>query len=48
MALQQACLPHAAAWRGVLRQLLHYHLGLPQLRTRQLLVDLQNLERRTA
>ena len=43
--LQRACLPALGALRPMLRQLLHYHLGSPQLRTRQLMMDLQNLER---
>jgi DNA repair protein RecO (recombination protein O) len=44
-ALQRACLPALAELKPQLRQLLHYHLGTPRLRTRQLMVDLQNLER---
>ena len=44
-ALQQACLPVLPALKGQMRQLLHYHLGSPRLRTRQLMMDLQNLER---
>ena len=44
-ALQRACLPALAELKPLLRQLLHYHLGTPWLRTRQLMMDLQNLER---
>jgi DNA repair protein RecO (recombination protein O) len=44
-ALQRACLPALAELKPQLRQLLHYHLGSPRLRTRQLMMDLQNLER---
>jgi DNA repair protein RecO (recombination protein O) len=29
----------------MLRALLHYHLGTPVLRTRQVMLDLQNFER---
>lgn len=42
-ALRQAVAPGAAALRGPLRQVLHYHLGTPQLRTRQVLADVQKL-----
>lgn len=44
-ALQQACARDLPGWRAALRMLLHYHLGGPQLRTRQLMRDLQTLER---
>lgn len=42
-ALQHACRAPAAALRSVLRALLHYHLGSPVLRTRDLVRDLQRL-----
>jgi DNA repair protein RecO (recombination protein O) len=42
-ALQYACRAPAAALRSVLRALLHYHLGSPVLRTRDLVRDLQRL-----
>lgn len=42
-ALQQACMPPLAALRPALRTLLHYHLGTPQLRTRQFMLDVQKL-----
>jgi len=42
-ALRRAAAPVTAALRVPLRQLLHYHLGTPQLRTRQVMVDLQKL-----
>ena len=45
-ALRQACAPPATALRRQLRALLHYHLGRPHLRTRQVLVDLQHLSQR--
>lgn len=44
-ALQQACLPVLAELKTMLRTLLHYHLGTPVLRTRQVMLDVQNLER---
>lgn len=44
-ALQRACLPVLGELKPMLRGLLHYHLGTPLLRTRQLMMDLQNLER---
>lgn len=44
-ALQAACLLALPSWRQALRGVLHYHLGTPTLRTRQLMVDLQALER---
>ncbi len=44
-ALQRACLPALAELKPMLRGLLHYHLASPLLRTRQLMMDLQNLER---
>lgn len=44
-ALQRASLPALAGLKPMLRTLLHYHLSTPVLRTRQLMVDLQNLER---
>lgn len=42
-ALQAACEAHAGALRAPLRQLLHYHLGSPVLRTREVVRDLQRL-----
>lgn len=42
-ALRQAARPATAALKGVLRQLLQYHLGAPMLRTRQLMADIQKL-----
>jgi DNA repair protein RecO (recombination protein O) len=42
-ALQAACAAHAGALRVPLRQLLHYHLGSPVLRTREVLRELQRL-----
>jgi DNA repair protein RecO (recombination protein O) len=44
-ALQQACAANLSELRLVLRGLLHYHLGSPHLRTRQLMLDVQALER---
>lgn len=44
-ALQRACLGSLADLKPLLRSLLHYHLAAPVLRTRQLMMDLQNLER---
>lgn len=44
-ALQQACALALPAWRSALRALLHYHLGTSMLRTRQLMIELQSLER---
>jgi len=42
-ALHAACAPLAAALKPQLRTLLHYHLGSPQLRTRQVVLDVQRL-----
>ena len=42
-ALQAACERHAGVLRAPLRQLLHYHLGSPVLRTREVVRDLQRL-----
>jgi DNA repair protein RecO (recombination protein O) len=42
-ALQARCLPVLPALRPQLRSLLHYHLGSPQLRTRQVMLDIQRL-----
>lgn len=44
-ALQQACSPALPELKTVLRGLLHYHLGSPVLRTRQVMLDVQALER---
>ncbi|MED5619530.1 DNA repair protein RecO [Ideonella sp. BN130291] len=42
-ALQARCLPVLPVLRPQLRSLLHYHLGSPQLRTRQVMLDVQRL-----
>lgn len=42
-ALQQACSSVLPALRSQLRALLHYHVGTPMLRTRRVMLDLQNL-----
>jgi DNA repair protein RecO (recombination protein O) len=42
-ALRQACAGAAAALRGPLRNLVHYHLGITHLRTRQVRLGLQRL-----
>jgi DNA repair protein RecO (recombination protein O) len=42
-ALQQACAPVLAEIRPWLRGLIHYHLGSSVLRTRQVMLDVQNL-----
>ena len=44
-ALQQACSSALPELKGVLRAMLHYHLGSSTLRTRQVMMDVQNLER---
>jgi len=44
-ALQQACAAALPELKTLLRALLHYHLGTSMLRTRQVMLDLQNLER---
>ena len=44
-ALQHACTPALPALKTQLRKLLHYHLGNAPLRTRQVMLDLQGLER---
>src|SRR4029453_5594467 len=44
-ALQQACARALPELKTMLRALLHYHLGTPVLRTRQLMLDVQDLER---
>jgi len=44
-ALQQACGMALAELRSALRGLLHYHLGSPVLRTRQVMLDVQALDR---
>jgi len=44
-ALQQACAPALSELKTILRGLLHYHLGSPVLRTRQVMLDVQALER---
>ena len=45
-ALQRASLPVLAELKGLLRNLLHYHLPTSGLRTRQLMLELQNLSTR--
>lgn len=40
-SLQQACLGALPELKATLRGLLHYHLGTPVLRTRQLMMELQ-------
>ena len=42
-ALRQACAAEAQGLKACLRGLLHYHLGHQALRTRALMVDVQNL-----
>lgn len=42
-ALRQAAAPVHGALRAPLREVLHYHLGSPTLRTRQVLRDVQKL-----
>jgi DNA repair protein RecO (recombination protein O) len=44
-ALQQACSTALPSLRSALRALLHYHLGSTVLRTRQVMLDVQALER---
>jgi DNA repair protein RecO (recombination protein O) len=43
-ALRQACQPCLPQLKTMLRALLHYHLGTPVLRTRQMMLDVQSLE----
>jgi DNA repair protein RecO (recombination protein O) len=42
-ALADVCEAQAKALRPMLRALLHYHCGVPRLRTRQVMVDLQDI-----
>jgi DNA repair protein RecO (recombination protein O) len=44
-ALQQACSANLPELKAALRGVLHYHLGTPMMRTRQLMLDVQSLER---
>ena len=44
-ALQQACALALPELKAALRSLLHYHLGSPILRTRQVMLDVQALDR---
>jgi DNA repair protein RecO (recombination protein O) len=44
-ALQHACAQALPELKATLRALLHYHLGSPLLRTRQVMLELQHLER---
>lgn len=39
----RACIPAAQALKTQLRALLHYHCGVKVLKTRQMMIDLQNL-----
>ncbi len=41
--LTRACAEHSAGLKALLRQLLHYHLGSPTLRTRELMRDVQRM-----
>lgn len=41
-ALQQACMPALPELKTTLRALLHYHLGSPTLRTRQVMIEVQH------
>jgi DNA repair protein RecO (recombination protein O) len=45
MRLQQACGGLRAELKPMLRQLLHYHLGVSQLRSRQVMLELQSRDR---
>jgi DNA repair protein RecO (recombination protein O) len=47
-ALRLACAEVLPSLRGTLRELLHYHLGSTQLRTRQVMADVRKLLDRTA
>ncbi len=42
-ALRQACAVALPELKAALRTLLHYHLGTPVMRTRQVMIDLQTL-----
>jgi DNA repair protein RecO (recombination protein O) len=42
-ALREACSVALPELKAVLRTLLHYHLGTPVMRTRQVMIDLQTL-----
>ena len=42
-AIQAACAGSLVELKGMLRAQLHYHLGTPMLRTRQVMIDAQNL-----
>jgi DNA repair protein RecO (recombination protein O) len=44
-ALHQACAEVLPELKTLMRALLHYHLGSSMLRTRQVMLDVQNLER---
>jgi DNA repair protein RecO (recombination protein O) len=43
-ALRQACAVALPELKAALRSLLHYHLGTPVMRTRQVMIDLQMLK----
>lgn len=47
-ALRRACAPVRPALKAQLRAVLHYHLGSPPLRTRQLVLDLRRLAEQAA
>lgn len=42
-ALQAACAPHLPVLKPTLRTLLHYHLGSPRLRTRDVMIGVHKL-----
>ncbi|MCB2019792.1 MAG: DNA repair protein RecO C-terminal domain-containing protein, partial [Burkholderiaceae bacterium] len=42
-ALRQVCASALPAFKTALRALLHYHLGTPTMRTRQVMLELQSL-----
>jgi DNA repair protein RecO (recombination protein O) len=43
VALQMLCAAGLSALKGMLRTLLHYHLGAPRLRTRDVMIDAQQM-----
>jgi DNA repair protein RecO (recombination protein O) len=47
-SLQARCAQALPQLKPMLRALLHYHLGSSPLRTRQVMLDLQSLERRAS
>lgn len=48
IATLRACAPFEAAVRVQMRRLLHYHCGVRQFKTRQLMIDMQAMSRSTA